>query len=49
MDGPGNQLLSDNDWTYTYDSNGNLIQKVGKAAGPTKIWRGPTSTTCETK
>jgi RHS repeat-associated protein len=32
--GPGNQLLSDNNWTYTYDADGNLIQKVGVATGP---------------
>ncbi len=36
MIGPGNQLLSDNDWTYTYDADGNLIEKVGVSTGPDK-------------
>jgi RHS repeat-associated protein len=34
--GSGNQLLSDNDWIYTYDAVGNLIEKVGVATGPDK-------------
>jgi RHS repeat-associated protein len=32
--GPDNQLLSDTDWDYSYDADGNLIQKVGVASGP---------------
>ena len=32
--GPGNQLLSDGTWNYTYDADGNLIQKVGVSTGP---------------
>ena len=34
MIGPGNQLLSDGTWNYTYDADGNLIEKVGVAPGP---------------
>ncbi len=34
--GPGNQLLSDGVWNYTYDAAGNLIQKVGVSPGPDK-------------
>ena len=31
--GPNNQLLSDGTWNYSYDANGNLIQKVGVTGG----------------
>ena len=34
--GPGNQLLSDGVWNYTYDAAGNLIQQVGVSPGPDK-------------
>ena len=34
MIGPGNQLLSDGTWNYTYDADGNLIQKVESPPAP---------------
>ena len=33
--GTGNRLLDDTTFTYTYDSNGNLIQKVGTTTNDT--------------
>ena len=33
MVGPDNQLLSDGTWDYTYDAEGNVIQKVGVSGG----------------
>jgi RHS repeat-associated protein len=32
--GPDNQLLSDGNWNYKYDPEGNLIEKDGVAGGP---------------
>jgi RHS repeat-associated protein len=32
--GPGNQLVSDGIWNYTYDADGNMIQEVGVSSGP---------------
>ena len=36
MIGPGNRLLSDSNWAYTYDADGNLVEKVGVSPGPDK-------------
>ena len=36
MIGHGNQLLSDGVWNYTYDADGDLIEKVGLSTGPDK-------------